>query len=59
MEAKISYYGHDGGSEDGSLSLDEDEHYGENYMSLHESYSGNVSGLHVLNHIKYKHLWWQ
>ena len=56
MEVEIGYDGDDGGSEDGSLSLDEDEHDGENYMSLDESYSGNVSGLHVLNHIKYKHL---
>nr|XP_040245952.1 protein PFC0760c-like [Aegilops tauschii subsp. strangulata] len=44
MEAKIRYYGDDGCSEDGSLSLDEDEHDGENYMSLDESYSGNVGG---------------
>ena len=32
------------------MSLDEDEHDGKNSMSLDESYSGNVSGLHVLNH---------
>ena len=29
MEAEIGYDGDDGGSEDGSLSLDEDEHGGE------------------------------
>ena len=52
MEAEIGY---DGGREDGSLSLDKDEHDGENYMSLDESSSGNVSGLHVVLHIKYKH----
>ncbi|XP_044443948.1 prostatic spermine-binding protein-like isoform X2 [Triticum aestivum] len=44
MEAKIRYDGDDGGREDGSLSLDEDEHGGGNYMSLDESYSGNVGG---------------
>ena len=58
MEVEIGCDGDDGGSEDGSLSLDEDEHDGENYMSLDESYSGNVSGLHVVKHIKYKHPRW-
>nr|XP_045088153.1 uncharacterized protein LOC123496851 [Aegilops tauschii subsp. strangulata] len=44
IDAEIGYDGDDGGSEDGSLSLDEDEHDGENYMSLDESYSGNIRG---------------
>ena len=52
MEAEIGYDSDDGGSEDGSLSLDEDEHGREYYMSLDESYSGNASVLHIVKHIK-------